>query len=60
MQARQGQDATPPPDPGEQIFNLPKKSAHAASASSPTAGLLGCLGHRLFIININQLAFGIY
>lgn len=36
MQARQGQDATPPPDPGEQIFNLPKKSAHAAS--SPTAG----------------------
>ncbi|XP_076826416.1 microtubule-associated protein RP/EB family member 2 isoform X1 [Brachyhypopomus gauderio] len=36
VQARQGQDAIPPPDPGEQIFNLPKKSAHAAS--SPTAG----------------------
>ncbi len=34
MQARQGQDAIPPPDPGEQIFNLPKKSLHAAS--SPT------------------------
>ncbi|KAK5919643.1 hypothetical protein CgunFtcFv8_023517 [Champsocephalus gunnari] len=34
--ARQGQDALPPPDPGEQIFNLPKKSLHAAS--SPTAG----------------------
>ncbi|KAM8839439.1 microtubule-associated protein RP/EB family member 2 [Synchiropus picturatus] len=34
--ARQGQDAIPPPDPGEQIFNLPKKSPHAAS--SPTAG----------------------
>ncbi|KAL6103860.1 mapre2 [Pungitius sinensis] len=34
--ARQGQDAIPPPDPGEQIFNLPKKSHHAAS--SPTAG----------------------
>ncbi|KAI4893337.1 hypothetical protein NFI96_024142, partial [Prochilodus magdalenae] len=37
VQARQGQDAIPPPDPGEQIFNLPKKSHHAAS--SPTAGL---------------------
>ncbi|XP_035285098.1 microtubule-associated protein RP/EB family member 2 isoform X1 [Anguilla rostrata] len=36
IQARQGQDAIPPPDPGEQIFNLPKKSHHAAS--SPTAG----------------------
>ena len=36
--ARQGQDAIPPPDPGEQIFNLPKKSLHAAS--SPTAGEL--------------------
>ncbi|XP_036375262.1 microtubule-associated protein RP/EB family member 2 isoform X1 [Megalops cyprinoides] len=36
VQARQGQDAIPPPDPGEQIFNLPKKSHHAAS--SPTAG----------------------
>ncbi|TNN64949.1 Microtubule-associated protein RP/EB family member 2 [Liparis tanakae] len=36
MAARQGQDAIPPPDPGEQIFNLPKKSHHAAS--SPTAG----------------------
>ncbi|XP_065114695.1 microtubule-associated protein RP/EB family member 2 isoform X1 [Paramisgurnus dabryanus] len=36
VQARQGQDAIPPPDPGEQIFNLPKKSLHAAS--SPTAG----------------------
>ncbi|XP_072297742.1 microtubule-associated protein RP/EB family member 2 isoform X2 [Eucyclogobius newberryi] len=35
-EARQGQDALPPPDPGEQIFNLPKKSLHAAS--SPTAG----------------------
>ncbi|XP_033838526.1 microtubule-associated protein RP/EB family member 2 isoform X2 [Periophthalmus magnuspinnatus] len=35
-EARQGQDAIPPPDPGEQIFNLPKKSHHAAS--SPTAG----------------------
>uniref|UniRef100_A0A8C2HH23 Microtubule-associated protein RP/EB family member 1 n=1 Tax=Cyprinus carpio TaxID=7962 RepID=A0A8C2HH23_CYPCA len=29
VQARQGQDAIPPPDPGEQIFNLPKKSQHA-------------------------------
>ncbi|TRY90228.1 hypothetical protein DNTS_005832 [Danionella cerebrum] len=39
LEARQGQDAIPPPDPGEQIFNLPKKSPHAAaSASSPTAG----------------------
>ncbi|KAI7792418.1 microtubule-associated protein RP/EB family member 2 isoform X2 [Triplophysa rosa] len=36
LEARQGQDAIPPPDPGEQIFNLPKKSLHAAS--SPTAG----------------------
>ncbi|KAM6948941.1 microtubule-associated protein RP/EB family member 2 isoform 2-T2 [Aplochiton taeniatus] len=36
LQARQGQDAIPPPDPGEQIFNLPKKSHQAAS--SPTAG----------------------
>ncbi|XP_028329599.1 microtubule-associated protein RP/EB family member 2 isoform X2 [Gouania willdenowi] len=36
LDARQGQDAIPPPDPGEQIFNLPKKSVHAAS--SPTAG----------------------
>ncbi|XP_060777012.1 microtubule-associated protein RP/EB family member 2 isoform X1 [Neoarius graeffei] len=36
VEARQGQDAIPPPDPGEQIFNLPKKSPHAAS--SPTAG----------------------
>lgn len=36
VQARQGQDAIPPPDPGEQIFNLPKKSHQAAS--SPTAG----------------------
>ncbi|XP_051944492.1 microtubule-associated protein RP/EB family member 2 isoform X3 [Hippocampus zosterae] len=36
LDARQGQDAIPPPDPGEQIFNLPKKSHHAAS--SPTAG----------------------
>ncbi|XP_044149512.1 microtubule-associated protein RP/EB family member 2 isoform X1 [Bufo gargarizans] len=35
MEARQGQDALPPPDPGEQIFNLPKKSHHA---NSPTAG----------------------
>nr|XP_033789612.1 microtubule-associated protein RP/EB family member 2 isoform X1 [Geotrypetes seraphini] len=35
MEARQGQDAIPPPDPGEQIFNLPKKSHHA---NSPTAG----------------------
>ncbi|XP_066575731.1 microtubule-associated protein RP/EB family member 2 isoform X1 [Amia ocellicauda] len=35
LQARQGQDAIPPPDPGEQIFNLPKKSHHA---NSPTAG----------------------
>ncbi|CAH2285115.1 microtubule-associated RP EB family member 2 isoform X3 [Pelobates cultripes] len=34
MEARQGQDALPPPDPGEQIFNLPKKSHHA---NSPTA-----------------------
>ncbi|KAF6303010.1 microtubule associated protein RP/EB family member 2 [Rhinolophus ferrumequinum] len=24
VEARQGQDAIPPPDPGEQIFNLPK------------------------------------
>ncbi|XP_062919266.1 microtubule-associated protein RP/EB family member 2 isoform X1 [Mobula hypostoma] len=31
--ARQGQDAIPPPNPGEQIFNLPKKAA-----SSPSAG----------------------
>lgn len=38
VEARQGQDAIPPPDPGEQIFNLPKKSHHAAS--SPTAGKL--------------------
>lgn len=38
VEARQGQDAIPPPDPGEQIFNLPKKSHHAAS--SPTAGEL--------------------
>ncbi|XP_063075774.1 microtubule-associated protein RP/EB family member 2 isoform X2 [Engraulis encrasicolus] len=37
VEARQGQDALPPPDPGEQIFNLPKKSLHHA-ASSPTAG----------------------
>lgn len=36
IEARQGQDAIPPPDPGEQIFNLPKKTHHAAS--SPTAG----------------------
>ncbi|KAM9489340.1 microtubule-associated protein RP/EB family member 2 isoform 2-T2 [Clarias gariepinus] len=36
LEARQGQDAIPPPDPGEQIFNLPKKAPHAAS--SPTAG----------------------
>ncbi|KAJ1191602.1 hypothetical protein NDU88_000918 [Pleurodeles waltl] len=35
MEARQGQDALPPPDPGEQIFNLPKKPHHA---NSPTAG----------------------
>ncbi|XP_050798002.1 microtubule-associated protein RP/EB family member 2 isoform X1 [Gopherus flavomarginatus] len=35
VMARQGQDALPPPDPGEQIFNLPKKSHHA---NSPTAG----------------------
>ncbi|KAM9308689.1 microtubule-associated protein RP/EB family member 2 [Gastrophryne carolinensis] len=35
LEARQGQDALPPPDPGEQIFNLPKKSHHA---NSPTAG----------------------
>lgn len=39
VEARQGQDALPPPDPGEQIFNLPKKSHHA---NSPTAGML-CL-----------------
>ncbi|GCC26083.1 microtubule-associated protein RP/EB family member 2 isoform X1 [Chiloscyllium punctatum] len=31
--ARQGQDAIPPPNPGEQIFNLPKKAV-----SSPSAG----------------------
>lgn len=37
VEARQGQDAIPPPDPGEQIFNLPKKSHHA---NSPTAGIL--------------------
>lgn len=37
VEARQGQDALPPPDPGEQIFNLPKKSHHA---NSPTAGML--------------------
>lgn len=36
VEARQGQDAIPPPDPGEQIFNLPKKSHHA---NSPTAGM---------------------
>lgn len=36
VEARQGQDAIPPPDPGEQIFNLPKKSHHA---NSPTAGI---------------------
>ncbi|XP_064409721.1 microtubule-associated protein RP/EB family member 2 isoform X2 [Latimeria chalumnae] len=36
VEARQGQDAIPPPDPGEQIFNLPKKSSH--HANSPTAG----------------------
>ncbi|XP_043922552.1 microtubule-associated protein RP/EB family member 2 isoform X2 [Protopterus annectens] len=35
IEARQGQDALPPPDPGEQIFNLPKKTHHA---NSPTAG----------------------
>ncbi|XP_008056433.1 microtubule-associated protein RP/EB family member 2-like isoform X2 [Carlito syrichta] len=35
VEARQGQDAIPPPDPGEQIFNLPKKSHRA---NSPTAG----------------------
>lgn len=37
VEARQGQDAIPPPDPGEQIFNLPKKSHHA---NSPTAGMV--------------------
>lgn len=37
VEARQGQDALPPPDPGEQIFNLPKKSHHA---NSPTAGIV--------------------
>lgn len=37
VEARQGQDAIPPPDPGEQIFNLPKKSHHA---NSPTAGIV--------------------
>ncbi|XP_062932972.1 microtubule-associated protein RP/EB family member 2 isoform X6 [Cynocephalus volans] len=43
VEARQGQDAIPPPDPGEQIFNLPKKSHHA---NSPTAaGRMGvCSG----------------
>ncbi|XP_062835427.1 microtubule-associated protein RP/EB family member 2 isoform X3 [Anolis carolinensis] len=39
VEARQGQDAIPPPDPGEQIFNLPKKSHHA---NSPTAGAAKC------------------
>lgn len=39
MEARQGQDALPPPDPGEQIFNLPKKPHHA---NSPTAGAAKC------------------
>ncbi|ERE82210.1 microtubule-associated protein RP/EB family member 2-like protein [Cricetulus griseus] len=41
VEARQGQDAIPPPDPGEQIFNLPKKSHHA---NSPTAGAWEELG----------------
>uniref|UniRef100_A0A2I3MCT2 Microtubule-associated protein RP/EB family member 2 n=1 Tax=Papio anubis TaxID=9555 RepID=A0A2I3MCT2_PAPAN len=40
VEARQGQDAIPPPDPGEQIFNLPKKSHHA---NSPTAEAEGTM-----------------
>lgn len=47
VEARQGQDAIPPPDPGEQIFNLPKKSPHAAS--SPTAGQSSRPPHLLMI-----------
>lgn len=47
--ARQGQDAIPPPDPGEQIFNLPKKSHHAAS--SPTAGKLAQM-HLFYAIQL--------
>lgn len=52
VEARQGQDAIPPPDPGEQIFNLPKKSHHAAS--SPTAGKLQ-LQHEItqIIVQVN-------
>lgn len=44
VEARKGQDAIPPPDPGEQIFNLPKKSHHAAS--SPTAGKTSTAAHQ--------------
>lgn len=53
LQARQGQDAIPPPDPGEQIFNLPKKSQHHA-ASSPTAGKTSYL-RGLIESRINEL-----
>uniref|UniRef100_A0A8C9FG92 Microtubule-associated protein RP/EB family member 1 n=1 Tax=Pavo cristatus TaxID=9049 RepID=A0A8C9FG92_PAVCR len=44
VEARQGQDALPPPDPGEQIFNLPKKSHHA---NSPTRA--SQLMHRVLV-----------
>lgn len=46
VEARQGQDAIPPPDPGEQIFNLPKKSHHA---NSPTAGIRTVKSDTLFL-----------
>nr|KAF6358568.1 microtubule associated protein RP/EB family member 2 [Pipistrellus kuhlii] len=46
VEARQGQDAIPPPDPGEQIFNLPKKSHHANSPAP--------------VWNNGNLIFGIY
>lgn len=55
VEARQGQDAIPPPDPGEQIFNLPKKSHHA---NSPTAGIV--YNYKMCFFTIVVIAGGIF
>uniref|UniRef100_A0A8C1NJ13 Microtubule-associated protein RP/EB family member 1 n=2 Tax=Cyprinus carpio TaxID=7962 RepID=A0A8C1NJ13_CYPCA len=60
VQARQGQDAIPPPDPGEQIFNLPKKSQHAhllncIMASIPVMSATPAKGEKELEAQVTQL-----
>lgn len=56
--ARQGQDALPPPNHGEQIFNLPKKAASSPSAgNSITCLVMLCHEHTHMLSILHILAF---